>query len=612
MIGLPVAGDGEAALTAPRPPGDSVPMATPSEPASRTGVGHPERLGAVAVPADRRLRVPVRLPHRRARRAGRHDRLALRAALRLAERVRRAARPRRGRLPLRARSASTSRRRGSTSPGTNSLVTTWKTPTGWVVVRDALTMGPRRGEDTVTPHTRPPADDDADHVLVRTVAVPRRARSRSSSSASRCSTTAATPASGRWSTIGRHAADASGAGQTIRLHDRHARSASRASRVRARHVLAGGRARVLRAVVGRGPRRARRRRRGRRRGSTPPRAFWRDWLARARDPRPPLARPDPALGAGDQGPDLHADRRDRRGAHHLAARDARAASATGTTATPGCATRPSRCRRCTASTSTGRPTSSCSSSPTSSRNEDGALQIMYGIDGRRDLTESTRDDLSGYAGARPVRIGNGAFDQRQNDVYGAVLDSILLHTRRSQRLPRRLWPIVAGAGRVRDAGLARARPGHLGGARQAAALRLLEADVLGRARPRGRSSPSIRGDAELAGDLARDRRGDPAPTSSSTASTSAACCASTTTPTRSTPRRCWRRSSASCRGDDERLRATVLAIADELTEDGFVLRYRTDETDDGLSGKEGTLPDLLVLAGLGAGDRRRARSAPAT
>ena len=41
-------------------------------------------------------------------------------------------------------------------------------------------------------------------------------------------------------------------------------------------------------------------------------------------------------------------------------------------------------------------------------------------------------------------------------------------------------------------------------------------------------------------------------------------------------------------GDDERLKASVLAIADELTEDGFVLRYKTDETDDGLSGKEGT------------------------
>src|SRR4029453_2413653 len=76
------------------------------------------------------------------------------------------------------------------------------------------------------------------------------------------------------------------------------------------------------------------------------------------------------------------------------------------------------------------------------RNDDGGMQIMYGIDGRRDLTESTLDHLSGYAGARPVRIGNGAFNQHQNDVFGAVLDAILLHSRRSQRLPRRLWPIV--------------------------------------------------------------------------------------------------------------------------------------------------------------------------
>src|SRR5437660_3337702 len=103
------------------------------------------------------------------------------------------------------------------------------------------------------------------------------------------------------------------------------------------------------------------------------------------------------------------------------------------------------------------------------RNEDGALQIMYGIDGRRDLTESFREDLSGYAGARPVRIGNGAFDQRQNDVYGAVLDSILKHTMHSQRLPRRLWPLVesqadcAGkAWRQPDQGIweARGKPQH--------------------------------------------------------------------------------------------------------------------------------------------------------
>jgi GH15 family glucan-1,4-alpha-glucosidase len=76
------------------------------------------------------------------------------------------------------------------------------------------------------------------------------------------------------------------------------------------------------------------------------------------------------------------------------------------------------------------------------RNDDGGLQIMYGIDGRRDLTETLREELSGYAGARPVRLGNGAYNQRQNDVFGAALDSVLLHTRRSQRLPRRLWPLV--------------------------------------------------------------------------------------------------------------------------------------------------------------------------
>jgi GH15 family glucan-1,4-alpha-glucosidase len=45
-------------------------------------------------------------------------------------------------------------------PGTHVLVTTWQTASGWVVVRDALTMGPRQGEDRVTPHTRPPADDE--------------------------------------------------------------------------------------------------------------------------------------------------------------------------------------------------------------------------------------------------------------------------------------------------------------------------------------------------------------------------------------------------------------------------------------------------------------------
>ena len=149
-------------------------------------------------------------------------------------------------------------------------------------------------------------------------------------------------------------------------------------------------------------------------------------------------------------------------------------------------------------------------------NDDGALQIMYGIDGRRDLTESTRDDLSGYAGARPVRIGNGAFDQRQNDVFGAVLDSILLHTRRSQRLPRRLWAIVQTQAALRGAGLAGAGPGHLGGPRQAAALRVVQAAVLGGAGPgrQARRDPRRPGPRDA---VARRRRTRSSRTSSPTA-----------------------------------------------------------------------------------------------
>ena len=86
-------------------------------------------------------------------------------------------------------------------------------------------------------------------------------------------------------------------------------------------------------------------------------------------------------------------------------------------------------------------------------NDDGALQIMYGIDGRRDLTESTRDDLSGYAGARPVRIGNGAFDQRQNESSVRCWAPFCCNAAQPEAAP----PSVADrpvAGRVRRAGVA--------------------------------------------------------------------------------------------------------------------------------------------------------------
>ena len=205
-------------------------------------------------------------------------------------------------------------------PGTNTLVTTWHTPRGWVEVRDALTIGPRRREDTVTPHTRPPTDDDADHTLVRTVlclegSVEMELVCEPAFDYGRIP--------GEWSLVAgdRHTADATGAGQTFRLQT-DMELGVEGDRVRARHGLAGRRAAVLLAVLGGGPRGAGDGRGGRRTARRDDALLAR--LAGAGAiPRPPLARAHPALGTGGQGPHLHADGCDRGGAHDLAARDTR-------------------------------------------------------------------------------------------------------------------------------------------------------------------------------------------------------------------------------------------------------------------------------------------------
>ena len=67
------------------------------------------------------------------------------------------------------------------------------------------------------------------------------------------------------------------------------------------------------------------------------------------------------------------------------------------------------------------------------------LQIMYGIDGRHDLTEETLDHLSGYADSRPVRIGNAAYDQLQLDIHGELMDSIYLYDRWGEPISHGLW-----------------------------------------------------------------------------------------------------------------------------------------------------------------------------
>jgi GH15 family glucan-1,4-alpha-glucosidase len=68
-----------------------------------------------------------------------------------------------------------------------------------------------------------------------------------------------------------------------------------------------------------------------------------------------------------------------------------------------------------------------------------ALQIMYGIDGRTKLTEYELPHLEGYKGSKPVRIGNGAYDQLQLDIYGELLDSVYLYNKFGQPISHDLW-----------------------------------------------------------------------------------------------------------------------------------------------------------------------------
>ena len=119
------------------------------------------------------------------------------------------------------------------------------------MVRDALTMGPRRGEDAITPHTRPPADDDGDHMLVRTVLC-LEGEVEIELVCEPVFDYGRAPA--EWTLVDgdRHTADATGAGQTIRLQTDMALGIE-GNRVRARHMLQQGEQALLRAVVGRGP-----------------------------------------------------------------------------------------------------------------------------------------------------------------------------------------------------------------------------------------------------------------------------------------------------------------------------------------------------------------------
>jgi GH15 family glucan-1,4-alpha-glucosidase len=220
------------------------------------------------------------------------------------------------------------------------------------------------------------------------------------------------------------------------------------------------------------------------------------------------------------------------------------------------------------------------------RDEDGALQIMYRVGGERDLTEHELGHLTGYEDSVPVRIGNGAFVQRQNDVFGAVLDSVYIHTKVGGHLPQRLWPVlkeqVACAIAVweqPDQGIweARGEPKHYVSSKLMCWVAV----------DRGMRLARRQGEAELAEEWAAvaDRIREDVLTRGVSE--------------RGVFRQHYDTDALDASTllipllrflgpEDERVRATVLAIADELQVNGFVLRYRTEETDDGLAGTEGT------------------------
>ncbi len=240
--------------------------------------------------------------------------------------------------------------------------------------------------------------------------------------------------------------------------------------------------------------------------------------------------------------------------------------------------------------------------------DEGELQIMHGIGGESKLDEQELDHLTGYDGARPVRIGNGAYDQMQHDVWGAVLDSIYLHTRSRDQLPDRLWPIikrqVEGAlrhWRDPDRGIweVRGEPKHFTSSKL---MCWVAADRGARlARIRDDESTAERWQAaadEIHADICAngvDGRGvfvQHYDTDALDASVLLMPLVRFLPP------------------DDQRIRDTVLAIADELTEEGLVLRYRVEETDDGLAGEEGTFTICsfwLVSALVEIGELARAR-----
>ncbi len=494
-------------------------------------------------------------------------------------------------------------------PGTNILETTWMTPTGWLVVRDALIIARwrERTQGTATAHTRPPTDFESHHCLVRTI----RCVHGTAQIELLCEPMweyGRTPAI--WERVegdpmSVDATDSDNSERRVRLTS-DLRVGIEGSVARARHRMKTGETRYCVLSWSRlldGPRSAEEAEEALQTTSE----YWRGWLADGKFPdhrwRGQLQRSALVL----------------KGLTYAPTGAMVAAATTSLPETPGGERNwDYRYTWMRDATFTLSALNSLGLSweaddfiqfvADAERNEDGSLQIMYGIGGERELLERTLDHLTGYEGARPVRIGNGAFDQRQNDVYGAVLDSLYLHTKEYGHNSQRLWPVIEDQvkraiemWKYPDQGIweTRGEPKHYTSSKLMCWVAL----------DRGARLAARRGKVELADEWREvaneihaeicDKGIDDRGVFTQHYDTDALDASLLLMPlVRFLP------------GDDPRMRDTVMAINDELTENGLVLRYRVDETDDGLRGEEGTFlicSFWLVSALLEVGERKLGR-----
>jgi alpha,alpha-trehalase len=490
-------------------------------------------------------------------------------------------------------------------PGTNTIETTWMTPQGWLRVIDTLTITDWHENERNTSHTRPPTDFDADHLLVRLVECVQ-GRVQVEMVCEPMFDYGAIPASWTFDED-EHGSGlrASGGDSVFRLLT-DTRMGIEGNRAHSRHTMEEGEMRFCAITWSeqlRGPRTAEQAQSQIDRTNH----FWRTWLAEGVYPDHPWRI------------DLQRSALTLKALTFMPTGALLAAPTTSLPETP----RGSRnwdYRYCwmrdAAFTLWGLHALGLDWEADDfiqyvadlERNEDGSLQIMYGIKGQKDLSESTLDHLKGYEGAHPVRIGNGAYDQRQNDVFGAVLDSVYLHSKQRDHIPERLWPVLvdqaecaATVWREPDQGIweTRGEPRHYVSSKLMCWVALDRGARLAERRAEEHCAQRWQALAdEIHADILErgvDGRGVFRQHYDTDALDASNLLVGLM---RFLP------------AEDERVRATVMATCEELTENGLVLRYRTDQTDDGQSGEEGTFlicSFWLVSALSEIGEHRRAR-----